>query len=239
LLDQAPQSITDDHFGELCASLDRARRKRPQNKEERAILRDRLEELATQYRARHSFFKSGETPTEIKKSLKRLQKAATRFMDALDGMDRSLWLNIYMRLDNPPEGFAESVSACALGGADASRIRRHFEGVSAIGNAAKEACEMVLSARSAPTKYKAVSWLVTGGAADSKLGLACLYREATDKRPTTNNSESYAENPLGNRATPFVRFVAAFIKPFTPELCSKGLGDAVHRAMKTPFSNKK
>jgi hypothetical protein len=202
-------------------------------KREHAVLQGHLEELAALFLGFQHHLENPETPTSKKAALKRLESAASRFMTALEGIDRSSWLSLFMRLPDPPQGFAEAVSIFAMSGvkADPKKLYKHFQLVAEIGNAAREAEAAILKARSTRKKYEAVRWLVTGGSPDSKLELASLYREATGQPSAANYSPNYAKSPLGKRATPFVRFVTEFIKPFAPELCTPGLGEAVNRAL--------
>lgn len=182
--------ITGDHFDRLCAMLGKAR-KRPLTNAERAHARGRFEELAAQFLMRQRYLKSGQTPTQKKKALDRLESAAKRFMRALDGIDRSLWLDLDMRLDLRPEGFTSDISEYVFGDDSASpeAIYRHFEIVAALERAAQQTrVEMTdTKAKQAKRKYEAARWLA--------LQLAPLYTEATGRPARANSSPSYACHP--------------------------------------------
>ncbi len=223
--------ICDEHFEKLCNYLNKVRRRTsssPLAESERAVLRDRFEELAALFLLHQRYLKSGKTPSARKHALKRLESAARRFLMTLKSIDRSTWLSLYMRLQDPPEGFNKALSDYAFGDGNARDLYRHFSTVAAIGKAAGQARDGTLEAKRATRKYEAVKLLVLGA---NEPGLALLYEEATGRPARAHASRAYRHHPLGARATPFVRFIAEFIRPFAPELCTSGLGDAVHRAL--------
>ena len=124
----------------------------------------------------------------------------------------------------PQQDLKSAISDHAMDGADPERIHDHFGLVEAIGAAAGTAASAVTPAKSVPKKYAAACWLATQ--------LKPIFEQATGRRANAYSSENRATHPLGKRGSPFVRFVAEFIRPFAPELYKPGLGEAIHHRLR-------
>ena len=211
------RSYSDDDLKGLAAYLRGISKTDPPNEDLIWSVIGGIEDAAQEFFAVRSFVLSDNfLPSNRRKKLRGVEKAATDFLDAMANVDAFFWLNAYMAGDDLPEK-----KRMALHDGDTDAL---FPMVRRVQAFAANSLENMQNEKMKPgdKQNKAV--------AKFAYRLTRHYEKVTGKEPTAYSSENY-QGPLGHRATPFVRFVAACLEPICPEEVTPQLGDIIYNQL--------
>ena len=237
---EAPH-ISDAHFEALLASLKDAARRDDLglDADDLGALRDWFEATAGDFLVRQKYVASKLTPATQRKNLRRLIEAAASFDQRREEFDRALarldpatLLSIHMRWqEGKPDGFL-SVVGRFQEKPDPDSLRRWSSAniTSSHAYGIARAAELTLaewkekrrSARRGARGGRAVSWLAHQ--------LRPIFEEVTRRTAHANYDQHNDDPRLGERGTPFIRFMADFLEPIAPKFIGPSLGNVVYDA---------